>query len=188
MLRRIAVSSLVSTRAGPAVMSSALALCSHRFCASKKPNRVAESLGLDDTPRAGSEGAAEDSHPDFKSKPNLSETSKDEIDAIKADIKETVETEDVVMFMKGVPEAPVCGFSKRMVDVLEEHGLEYTSFDALAHPVVRVYVKELSEWPTIPQLWVKGAFVGGVDIVAEMVGNGEFDALLTKHNIAHRKP
>lgn len=169
-------------------MSSALALCSHRFCVSKKPNRVAESLGLDDTPRAGSEGAAEDSHPDFKSKPNLSETSKDEIDAIKADIKETVETEDVVMFMKGVPEAPVCGFSKRMVDVLEEHGLEYTSFDALAHPVVRVYVKELSEWPTIPQLWVKGAFVGGVDIVAEMVGNGEFDALLTKHNIAHRKP
>ena len=128
------------------------------------------------------------SHPDFKPKVvGLDDVSQIEIDAIKADIRDTIRDDDVVLFMKGVPEAPVCGFSKRLVDVLEELGLEYTSFDCLAHPVVRTYVKEVSDWPTIPQVFVKGSFCGGVDIVVEMAENGELQALLKKHGIPHRE-
>lgn len=128
------------------------------------------------------------SHPDFKPKVvGLDDVSQTEIDAIKADIRDTIRDDDVVLFMKGVPEAPVCGFSKRLVDVLEELGLEYTSFDCLAHPVVRSYVKEVSDWPTIPQVFVKGSFCGGVDIVVEMAEKGELQALLKKHGIPHRE-
>mmetsp|Transcript_10392 Transcript_10392/g.11839 ORF Transcript_10392/g.11839 Transcript_10392/m.11839 type:complete len:189 (-) Transcript_10392:318-884(-) len=139
--------------------------------------------------KGGDVAADPDTHPDFQPRVVSSssvDASYDEIEAIKADIRDTVKSEDVVLFMKGLPEAPVCGFSKKLVDVLEALGLEYTSFDVLAHPVVRTYVKELSDWPTIPQLFVKGEFCGGVDICLKMAESGELQALLDKHGIRHR--
>jgi len=129
------------------------------------------------------------SHPDFMPRmvqSTLSPEQLDEITNIKKDMMETICSEDVVLFMKGVPEAPVCGFSKKLVDVLEALGLEYTSFDALAHPVVRSHVKEISQWPTIPQLFIKGEFVGGIDVCTSLFESGELEELLTKHRISHR--
>lgn len=105
---------------------------------------------------------------------------------IKKDINDTIREEDVVVFIKGVPEAPMCAFSKRMIDVLEALGVEYTSFDVLAHPVVRTYVKEVSEWPTIPQLFLKGEFAGGVDIILKMAEQGDLQMLLDQKGIKHR--
>lgn len=141
--------------------------------------------------KGGDVTADPDTHPDFQPRVVSSSSvddgaSYDEIEAIKADIRDTIKTEDVVLFMKGLPEAPVCGFSKKLVDVLEALGLEYTSFDVLAHPVVRTYVKELSDWPTIPQLFVKGEFCGGVDICLKMAESGELQSLMDKHGIRHR--
>ena len=126
-----------------------------------------------------------ESHPDFKPKVVVSDASKEEVEHIKKDILDSIKSEEVVLFMKGVPEAPECMFSKRIVDVLEELGLEYTSFDCLAHPVIRTFVKEVSDWPTIPQLFVKGNFVGGVDIVLDMAQKGELVGLLDRNKISH---
>ncbi|KAG8340849.1 putative Glutaredoxin [Trypanosoma vivax] len=122
-------------------------------------------------------------HPDFQPRIVSTDIAEDEVMTVKKDIDDTIKSEDVVAFIKGLPEAPMCAFSKRMVDVLEALGLEYTSFDVLAHPVVRTYVKEISEWPTIPQLFVKGEFVGGLDIVLKMLESGELKKLLQSKGI-----
>nr|2LTK_A Chain A, Mono-cysteine glutaredoxin [Trypanosoma brucei] len=105
---------------------------------------------------------------------------------VKKDIDDTIKSEDVVTFIKGLPEAPMCAYSKRMIDVLEALGLEYTSFDVLAHPVVRSYVKEVSEWPTIPQLFIKAEFVGGLDIVTKMLESGDLKKMLRDKGITCR--
>ena len=137
--------------------------------------------------KGGPVGADPDTHPDFQPRMVLdAKITQDEVDSIKQDIRETIRSENVVIFMKGVPEAPVCGFSKKMVDVMDALGLEYTSFDVLAHPVVRSYVKELSDWPTIPQLFVKGDFVGGIDVVERMAAEGDLQRLLQVHGIPIR--
>ncbi|KEG10163.1 glutaredoxin-like protein [Trypanosoma grayi] len=128
----------------------------------------------------------EDTHPDFQPRVVNTEIAADEIAMVKKDIDDTIKTEDVVVFMKGVPEAPMCAFSKRLIDVLEAFGLEYTSFDVLAHPVVRTYVKEVSQWPTIPQLFIKGEFVGGLDVVQKMVEVGDMQKLMDQKGISYR--
>ncbi|EPY41624.1 monothiol glutaredoxin [Angomonas deanei] len=115
-----------------------------------------------------------------------SSLAEEEIVTIKKDINDTIQEEDLVVFIKGVPEAPMCAFSKKMIDVMDALGVEYTSFDVLAHPVVRTYVKEVSEWPTIPQLFVKGDFAGGIDIVLKMAESGELQMLLDQKGIKHR--
>ena len=138
-----------------------------------------------DIPKGG-DVQADDTHPDFQPKLKLENFDPAEVEAIKADIRETIKADEVVIFMKGVPEAPVCGFSKRLVDICDALGLEYTSFDCLAHPIVRSYVKELSDWPTIPQMWVKGEFVGGVDIIYKMGQAGQLQKLLNDKGIKHR--
>lgn len=126
-------------------------------------------------------------HPDFQPKPVISdEENKTEIEEIKADIRATIKAEPVVIFMKGLPEAPVCNFSKKLIDILDALQLEYTSFDVLAHPVIRSYVKEVSQWPTIPQLFVAGEFVGGTDIIIEMAQNGALQQLLEQKKIPHK--
>lgn len=152
------------------------------------PLRTAQRFSSNTNNVGGDVGKDADTHPDFQPRIVSSsvEADYDEIEAIKKDIRETIKSEDVVLFMKGLPEAPVCGFSKKLVDVLEALGLEYTSFDVLAHPVVRTYVKELSDWPTIPQLFVKGEFAGGVDICLKMAESGDLQMLLDKHGIPHR--
>jgi monothiol glutaredoxin len=128
-----------------------------------------------------------ETHPDFQSKP-VASTTDDEADikAIKDDIVQTIKDEPVVLFIKGSPEAPVCGFSKRVVDLLDALGVEYTSFDVLAHPTVRSYVKEVSNWPTIPQLFIKGEFFGGQDIIFEQAQNGQMQMALERAGIEYR--
>jgi monothiol glutaredoxin len=136
--------------------------------------------------KKGGDVKAEGTHPDFMPAPNTAKVSAMEKDAIIQDIEDTVKTEPVVVFMKGLPEAPVCSFSRILVDILDQLGLEYTSFDVLAHPIVRSHVKVVSGWPTIPQLFVKGKFVGGCDLVQEMAANGDLQRMLEKEGIEHR--
>jgi monothiol glutaredoxin len=99
-------------------------------------------------------------------------------------IRQIVADHEVVLFMKGSAEAPLCGFSKQVVLILDHIGVNYTTVDVLADQEVREGVKIFSDWPTIPQLYVKGEFVGGCDIVREMFQTGELKALLDDKGVA----
>lgn len=134
----------------------------------------------------GSVEASSDTHPDFQPKAVKPEELTEERQQIMDDMRDTIRDEPIVVFIKGLPECPVCSFSKKMIDILDALGLEYTSFDVLAHPVVRSHVKTLSDWQTIPQLFIKGQFAGGVDVIAEMAKSGQLQMLLEKHHIEHR--
>ena len=102
------------------------------------------------------------------------------VDQIKKDISEN----DVVLFMKGTPMAPMCGFSAAVVQVLTHLGVKYKGINVLADNEVRQGIKDFSNWPTIPQLYVKGEFVGGCDIVREMAEAGELQTLFKEKNVA----
>ena len=102
-------------------------------------------------------------------------------------IKETVAKNDVVLFMKGTKLLPQCGFSSRVAGVLNYMGVEFADVNVLADPEIRQGVKDFSDWPTIPQLYVKGEFVGGCDIVTEMTLSGELDALFEANGVAYDK-
>jgi len=93
-------------------------------------------------------------------------------------IDELVKTNLVVLFMKGTALFPQCGFSSRAVAILDRLGIKYETVDVLQDPEVRQGIKEYSDWPTIPQLYVKGEFVGGSDIMMEMFESGELQQLL----------
>jgi len=93
-------------------------------------------------------------------------------------IEDIVRKNEVVLFMKGTPLFPQCGFSSRAVAILERLGANYESVDVLQDPEIRQTIKEFSDWPTIPQLYVKGEFVGGSDIMMEMFENGELQELV----------
>jgi len=93
-------------------------------------------------------------------------------------IEEAVKDNDVVLFMKGTPEFPQCGFSQRVSAILAEQGVPFVSVNVLLNEAVRQGIKEYSDWPTIPQLYVKSEFVGGCDIVSEMHESGELKELL----------
>lgn len=93
-------------------------------------------------------------------------------------IAEKVNGSDVVLFMKGTPLFPQCGFSSRAIAILEHLGVEYDSADVLQDAELRQGIKAFSDWPTIPQLYVKGEFVGGSDIMREMYQAGELQKLL----------
>jgi len=93
-------------------------------------------------------------------------------------IKDLIAANDVHLFMKGIPAAPQCGFSGTVVQVLNQLGIPFASTDVLADMEIREGIKAYSNWPTIPQLYVKGEFVGGCDIVREMAQSGELTALL----------
>ena len=99
-------------------------------------------------------------------------------------IREEIGKNDVLLFMKGTPVFPQCGFSAAVVDVLSELGVKFKGVDVLADPEIRQGIKEFSNWPTIPQLYVKGEFVGGCDIVREMFQTGELQDLLKSKGIA----
>ena len=101
-------------------------------------------------------------------------------EAIKADI----DANDVVLFMKGTAQMPQCGFSSRVAGVLNFMGVTYKDVNVLADEAIRNGIKSFSDWPTIPQLYVKGEFVGGCDIVTEMTLSGELDELFTAKGIA----
>src|SRR4051812_38707713 len=89
-----------------------------------------------------------------------------------------VKKNEVVLFMKGNPQAPQCGFSAQVVRILGEYLPAYQTVDVLADPAVRDGIKEYSDWPTIPQLYIKGEFVGGCDIVKELYAKGDLQKLL----------
>jgi len=104
-------------------------------------------------------------------------------DRIAADIA----ANDVVLFMKGTPVFPQCGFSAAVVQILTQTGVKFKAFDVLADPELRNGIKEFSNWPTIPQLYVKGEFVGGCDIIREMHESGELKPLLAEKGVALEK-
>jgi monothiol glutaredoxin len=102
-------------------------------------------------------------------------------------IKDTIEKHDVVLYMKGTKTMPQCGFSSRVAGVLNFMGVEYADVNVLADDSVRQGIKEFSDWPTIPQLYVKGEFVGGCDIVTEMTLSGELDQLFEAKGVTYDK-
>ncbi|EKE45567.1 hypothetical protein OCGS_0657 [Oceaniovalibus guishaninsula JLT2003] len=104
-----------------------------------------------------------------------------------AEIRQIVDANDVVLFMKGTSAMPQCGFSSKVAGVLNYMGVEYRDVNVLADEGIRQGIKEFSDWPTIPQLYVKGEFVGGCDIVTEMTLSGELDTLLADKGVAFDK-
>ena len=93
-------------------------------------------------------------------------------------IRDLVETNDIVLFMKGTALFPQCGFSGRAIAILDRLGAKYETVDVLQDPEIRQGIKDYSDWPTVPQLYVKGEFVGGSDIMMEMYESGELQQLL----------
>ena len=101
-------------------------------------------------------------------------------------IDDQVKSTDVVLFMKGTPDQPMCGFSGRLVQILDYVGVPYRGINVLESDALRQGIKDYSNWPTIPQLFVKGEFVGGCDIVSEMFETGELQELLNTRGINTR--
>ena len=99
-------------------------------------------------------------------------------------IDEIVRNKDVVLFMKGSALFPQCGFSSRAIAILDHLGVAYETVDVLQDPEIRNGIKEYSDWPTIPQLYVKGEFVGGSDIMMEMFEAGELQQMLDQRQVA----
>ena len=98
-------------------------------------------------------------------------------------IKQDIASNDVVLFMKGSPVFPQCGFSAAVVQVLTHLGVKFKGVDVLQDPAIRQGIKEFSSWPTIPQLYVKGEFVGGCDIIREMFETGELQEILQTRGV-----
>jgi monothiol glutaredoxin len=98
-------------------------------------------------------------------------------------IRNTIAGHDVVLFMKGTADRPQCGFSSMVVQILDHMGVDYFDVNVLSDENIRQGVKDFAEWPTIPQLYVKGEFVGGCDIVREMFQSGELKSLLREKGV-----
>lgn len=98
--------------------------------------------------------------------------------AVSDRISKLVSDNEIVVFMKGNPQAPQCGFSAGVVKVLDAVGRPYAAIDVLQDPFMREGIKEYSDWPTIPQVFVRGEFIGGSDIVRDMFASGELQALI----------
>ena len=99
------------------------------------------------------------------------------------EIQETVNENPVVLFMKGTPNFPQCGFSAQVVEILHHVGVSFVGVNVLEDPDVRQGIKDFSSWPTIPQLYVKGQFVGGCDITRELFQNGDLQAQFEKEGL-----
>jgi monothiol glutaredoxin len=102
-------------------------------------------------------------------------------------IQETISANDVVLYMKGTKEMPQCGFSSRVAGVLNYMGVNFADVNVLADENLRQGIKDFSDWPTVPQLYVKGEFVGGCDIITEMTLSGELDTLFEQNGVAYDK-
>jgi monothiol glutaredoxin len=99
-------------------------------------------------------------------------------DSVLEQIDQVVKKNDIVLFMKGTPEFPQCGFSQRVATALSSYNIPFAAVNVLLNEDVRQGIKDYANWPTIPQLYVKGEFVGGCDIISEMHENGELEELL----------
>ncbi|MEM8654746.1 MAG: Grx4 family monothiol glutaredoxin [Pseudomonadota bacterium] len=102
-------------------------------------------------------------------------------------ITETNANNDVVLYMKGTKSMPQCGFSSRVAGVLNYMGVDFADVNVLADEELRQGIKDFSDWPTIPQLYVKGEFVGGCDIITEMTLSGELDTLFEENGVTYDK-
>ena len=102
---------------------------------------------------------------------------------IKSEIKNIINKNEVCLFMKGVPEAPQCGFSMAVSNILKHLNVNFKGINVLENENIRQGIKEYSDWPTIPQLYIKGEFIGGCDIVKEMFEKGELKELLKNKNL-----
>jgi monothiol glutaredoxin len=100
-------------------------------------------------------------------------------------IQDTISNNDVVLYMKGNKDFPQCGFSAAVVQILNKVGVDFIAIDVLSDPEIRQGIKEFSDWPTIPQLYVKGEFIGGCDIVKEMYNSLELQELLKSKGIIY---
>ena len=98
-------------------------------------------------------------------------------------IKKEIENNDVCLFMKGTPDAPQCGFSMAVSNILKHLKVDFKGINVLEDPNLRQGVKDFSDWPTIPQLYIKNQFIGGCDIVKEMFENGELKKLLSEEKL-----
>jgi len=105
----------------------------------------------------------------------------------KQKIEDTVKTNDVVLYMKGTKSMPQCGFSSRVAGVLNYMGIDFKDVNVLEDETIRQGIKDFSDWPTIPQLYVKGEFVGGCDIITEMTLSGELDQLFEENGVTYDK-
>ena len=101
-------------------------------------------------------------------------------------IRSEVDANPVFLYMKGTPMFPQCGFSARVVQILTHFGVPFQSANVLEDDALRDGIKEFSQWPTIPQLYVKGEFVGGCDIITEMAESGELETLMAEKGVAHK--
>ena len=121
---------------------------------------------------------SESSHSDFapKKKPMNSSDSSD----VASIIDQHVKANPVMLYMKGSPSAPQCGFSLRVVQILQKEGVDFSSVNVLDYPSIREGIKEYSNWPTIPQLYIHGEFIGGCDIVTDLHTSGELKELLNQ--------
>ena len=108
-------------------------------------------------------------------------------DAVHEMISQDISENDVVLYMKGTSQMPQCGFSSKVAGVLNYMGVAYKDVNVLADEAVREGIKSFSDWPTIPQLYVKGEFIGGCDIIVEMTLSGELDEVLEKSGVAFDK-
>ena len=108
-------------------------------------------------------------------------------DHVSESIQSTIDSNHVVLFMKGSKEMPQCGFSNAVVNALSYLDVKFKDVDVLQNEEIREGIKVFSDWPTIPQLYVKGEFIGGCDIVKEMFETGELSQLFTEKEIAHKK-
>jgi monothiol glutaredoxin len=98
-------------------------------------------------------------------------------------IKNDISNNNIVLFMKGNAASPRCGFSSMVVTILTKFGVSFKDIDVLADNELREGIKQFSDWPTIPQLYIKGEFIGGCDITKELYENGELEQILKKHNL-----
>ena len=102
-------------------------------------------------------------------------------------IRKTVAQNDIVVFMKGTPKFPQCGFSGQVAQIMEYLGVDYKDINVLDDMGIREGIKSFSDWPTIPQLYVKGEFIGGCDIIREMATAGELQDLFAKNDISYNQ-
>uniref|UniRef100_A0AAV1VA08 Glutaredoxin domain-containing protein n=1 Tax=Peronospora matthiolae TaxID=2874970 RepID=A0AAV1VA08_9STRA len=120
----------------------------------------------------------DETHSDFQ--PQYHAAKSNDKDEVLKMIEKHVQTYPVMLYMKGTPSAPQCGFSMQVVRLLHAQGVSFDSVNVLDHPEIRDGVKAFSQWPTIPQLYVKGEFVGGCDIITDMSKSGELAELLAE--------
>jgi monothiol glutaredoxin len=104
-------------------------------------------------------------------------------DTIATRIQSDIENNDVMLYMKGTPMFPQCGFSARVIQILTHMGVPFQTANVLEDAELREGIKSFSQWPTIPQLYVKGEFVGGCDIISEMFQNGELETLMKEQGV-----